>query len=1742
MPVTIEVPEHGTVEFPDDMPQEQMEAALRDRFSPRPDEQQVRRDIGTGGFPVPASSEELGARNAAIQQQAFPTQPNLNPTTGLAVIPGAINSVMDAVGTGLTKLANLPLKSVTDQLDSSREAQLGRSLDEPEKAGLQPHVNLVNLPQVKPESVAGSSKPVQLAAGAYNRAAGMASGLTAPGTALTIAAAPAGLARVAFGTQIAANIPGTIQESAKTLRDPNASLMEKGGAIIAPPAEAWMLKQIVKAAPVLPRAAKAAAETIGVTADLESPTPAAPEPAKPASILTPEDQSHIDAERGSVDVPVELAGAGSNEPFATGKTGQIASIDRQRGTIVIDPEQFSAWLNDDMKGLPPERKRMAVRSLLAEERNHLATAPEQATAYHNSLTAAEKLIERKLYTGKFGGRADVSATDLGFEAIRRRMQRLARMDSTETAAAAGAERWGLKSLEVLNDAIRGIRETLGTKASKEGLAILDKVQGNLDAAKAVAAGVAPAALRRKPVEDERQQDFLLPPVKEPVERPGATDLGAKPYETPSYLTPDRVHWEGPRKEGAFRRITDAEANSPEALQDLLTKGWREGGQDRPESVTHNVAALYDRFTGRVDVVSAYKNQREGAMLADPTKLSDDKARPHNSVDSLLWRYTPLYSISLKEPVQNFHERFASIGDFQAKFGNAAAEEASKRTSEAPQGSPAGSGRAAPFQADQFAMPVEIPAVEPPQNAEAGALHDFFKGQIPKTPEAMRTMMTRGAAHASRQMISALRRMMEHEQAKDPNITAEEAVAKSLDNIYDDLTQSKDRAEFTQRTLGRFAEPVAKANEPAGAAGQGQEVPRGTIAEGQITGEANPASLRRVTQPAEDKFTKTLGQVRSAFARHSQKQEISGLVDKAQTETVIASQQAKRNIEQPSSSARQKDGDPKILRGVRAINAAFSPRYRPSTAGPGSAYPSPGRKAMAHADPAELPGFLKQTLEGESKARALLANPTPAGLSAVGLPEITGVTRSDILKIGREWLKTSQDLQNEVRFAAAHFDEPALMQSAVNYRTEINDELAFEHAHGKNTAEVENYYQGIYDGELYGDNAVTFSGKVLGQSYGKPKTFANVYEAIAAGPYIPKINNAAESAAHRIRAGMGSVLKDQAFRAPLTMGDPMTKTPIAIPAEVLPDNKGYQVPGGNHQYELVYPTGGGAPIAVRSGYAKLMEDLFGRSGIERWTGGKGLLKAGALEKHTTLAGDVYHLSKMMEFALAISGRRTGYKGGYSALEFRPEQMAEAVRRGVISKGAMDWAMEPESVTLDGTKQLLTRRQILKEFVKRGYLNVGRVQDAMYKHFVDKLDVEIAGRKWGIGSYNRFLFDEWTRGFMGQTAVEELLRQHRAAPDIDANRIMKRISSDTNTMFGSTGKQGLVKNPTLRDLLQLGFLAAQWTGTRIASEAKFYSRLATTPYVAATKGLPAANVHFGTIGRGVGRGVVTMMVLTQAINLLTRGKFTWNNPEDEHKLDAWVPDTQGGPGHWISPFSVFMEMTHEVSRHMAGGGKNLGETITRIAENKLHPAGRAALTLASGYTPMGQKIPTTGGRFVEAGKSLVPTPITVSAAGRAVGHAVAPSMVSPNPHGALDRQIYASMGVKSEVEKRALQQIHQKAADFMKANGMAKDAGWVQVQTTDPNYTKLRSALENEDNVTARKMIAALRKTHPIVKDKPDPIVRAMKTWSHFPFTGSKAAESAFRASLNDQEYETYAKAQEQRQQLYERFLDLLSQAP
>jgi hypothetical protein len=520
MPKTIEVPELGQLSFPDEATDDQIEHSVNQALL----EHQQQQERTKGKF----TDAMLGAADYAEQ---FVQATADTPTTMLNT-PG--------------KIAD----TISKPLGGPRFPDIA-----------QPGVPLVNIPAANPQQLADaidvlSHPPMDLLTGkagtpsrrpsgvekvisGLNQAgAETLSGFTTPEmlTALPAGAAPKVAAM--FGAQMAQHLPEQVGVAAEAAGNSDMPLDERTKAIAQPAIAGAMIGSIAKHQNADPRSKFA-----GILANREvnpSPTTVATEqkqtdydryqelvadmkgagpdeqfsiaqeieaiknknggmvPKPPTfdavSPLEPEHQAlvteNLDATNGAgVRVISAEEANGENAPFAGG-IRWLAVPDFKTGQVLLNGPEFSRWLS----GIPEADRPKAVRAVLSEESIHLATPEAAADAYAKNMTGVERWAVNKRYGT---GNHNLEGRNLGYEAIRFRLQQAMKMTPTEYVNALRGDRSmaAMKTLTMLESTVRGIRENLlKTKASAESLAMLSKVTDNINNAKFVLGGGNPAAL------------------------------------------------------------------------------------------------------------------------------------------------------------------------------------------------------------------------------------------------------------------------------------------------------------------------------------------------------------------------------------------------------------------------------------------------------------------------------------------------------------------------------------------------------------------------------------------------------------------------------------------------------------------------------------------------------------------------------------------------------------------------------------------------------------------------------------------------------------------------------------------------------------------------------------------------------------------------------------------------------------------------------------------------------------------------------------------------------------------------------------------------------------------------------------------------------------------------------------------------------------------------------------------------
>src|SRR5262249_54828314 len=143
-------------------------------------------------------------------------------------------------------------------------------------------------------------------------------------------------------------------------------------------------------------------------------------------------------------------------------------------------------------------------------------------------------------------------------------------------------------------------------------------------------------------------------------------------------------------------------------------------------------------------------------------------------------------------------------------------------------------------------------------------------------------------------------------------------------------------------------------------------------------------------------------------------------------------------------------------------------------------------------------------------------------------------------------------------------------------------------------------------------------KVLGKNFRERRRFNNIYEALQAGPYIPKSDNVADLAQSRIYSGRAMMNKRLFLEATKNIKDPSTKasvatsaTPVDVSEDTVDPKTGqtvtvkrtkYVSPSTTRTLIATHPSGLTPPVAVLRGYERVFNDVLGESQVPYMPGG------------------------------------------------------------------------------------------------------------------------------------------------------------------------------------------------------------------------------------------------------------------------------------------------------------------------------------------------------------------------------------------------------------------------------------------------------------------------------------------------------------------------------------------------------------
>ncbi|PYS87345.1 MAG: hypothetical protein DMF62_12790, partial [Acidobacteria bacterium] len=403
-------------------------------------------------------------------------------------------------------------------------------------------------------------------------------------------------------------------------------------------------------------------------------------------------------------------------------------------------------------------------------------------------------------------------------------------------------------------------------------------------------------------------------------------------------------------------------------------------------------------------------------------------------------------------------------------------------------------------------------------------------------------------------------------------------------------------------------------------------------------------------------------------------------------------------------------------------------------------------------------------------------------------------------------------------------------------------------------------------------------------------------------------------------------------------------------------------------------------------------LTGESLVRKYALGRGLLETESTIKHGLLVFDSYHAFRVMRRQLFLM-HDISYNKGKSLAEYDSETIQRLVKAGEINSKDAAW---------------IEKRRPDYELGLRNGLNVARLAEQLTGHLLQS-DLMVGGKNLNfLQHFNKWVFQKVTRGAMIESYLYELERARKNHTDWTEDQRAGYAAKQVNVLMGNLQRQGIIKSETFRDLGQIAFLAPQWVESMAQLEVRGAKQLAQVPLDAVAK----RRIQIGTSGKAVGTGILAFIVANQIVNMATRGKPTWENPEPGRKFDAFIPDVdatlnktlgtkfEGGEGFWLSPLSDIAEMTHSYVMY-GHRGNGILESSGKILENKLSPLGRAEEVMRTGRDYAGRRLDD---RLTEAGKAMIPTPLPFAGA------------FSETP-GQGQRQAYSTFGLKVDPASRS-----------------------------------------------------------------------------------------------------------------------------
>jgi hypothetical protein len=701
------------------------------------------------------------------------------------------------------------------------------------------------------------------------------------------------------------------------------------------------------------------------------------------------------------------------------------------------------------------------------------------------------------------------------------------------------------------------------------------------------------------------------------------------------------------------------------------------------------------------------------------------------------------------------------------------------------------------------------------------------------------------------------------------------------------------------------------------------------------------------------------------------------------------------------------------------------------------------------------------------------------------------------KQGKEALKA-------IEFAENHWEriEPA----AQLYKQITDAQVEHENLAGVETLQIKGGYV-MHMTDTMANHAlpdVGSAGGNISSPFLKTRVHSTFADAIGAGE-APKSINAVDLIQRRLALGQKLINHGAWVDGMFRYLDPKTQTPIVMPTitKVRKDGKEYEdAPHGFVKMQL-----GAQTFAVMRGYDGLIKSIITPSTIRNSVAGNVAMELAGGIKHSMLVFDSYHLGRLAFWSSMVRGNvlpgdPTSYRRGLTLLDNTIPEIQRMVEGGEIPKA---WL-----------KDLIESKRQLALLVSKG-LNVGSVGDNIATHFVQNLPI--------AGTFNKFLFQKYQRGATAEASLIELRRQIKMNPDVSEDVLARRVASDLNKRFGNLQNQSWIKNKNLADIARIIFLAPQWNESLIRSEIGAAKEIGKAPF----DSWRTKRVNIGLLGRAVATALIGTFIANQIINMITRGKPTWENEEEENaaKLSAWIPDVVGdGPGFFLNPLTLPAEMSELLLKKTERTG-DMTQAAKQVFASRLGPLGRVPYTLAVREDALGAKLRTGPEVLGQMASSLVPLPISGGTLYGAGKQMVTGEHEEKYP-GQFQRQAFQTFGVKLDAAPSPDQRIRSLAKEFNREKGITPAAEFFHGDYYDLD----RAAIIGNQREMAKAMAVVLEK-----KSKED-IRKHYDRWATAPFTGKAEREHEFVKTLDAEQRATLDAARARRKLLKNEILKQL----